>query len=124
MDIGRLTLLSLRSTISGTHLISQNTQAFPIPYTLSIPYTLYTPIPYTIHYTLIALLYLHPMTKSPYTYLGILISYFSITGLNLLFKTFYGDQLDDGPMLAKELIIFGMVGLLFWIILKKENTFP
>ncbi|HEY5917736.1 MAG TPA: type II CAAX endopeptidase family protein [Chryseolinea sp.] len=61
------------------------------------------------------------MNKTPYTFLGILISYFSITSLNLLFKTFYGDQLDDGPMLAKELLIFGMIGLLFWIILKKES---
>ena len=61
------------------------------------------------------------MNKSPFTYLGILVSYFSITGINLLFKQLYGDQLDDGPMILKELLIFGMVGFLIWIVLKKEN---
>ena len=61
------------------------------------------------------------MNKSPFVWLGIFISYFSITGINLVFKSIYGDQLDDGPMLMRETLIFAMVGLLFWIILKKEN---
>lgn len=61
------------------------------------------------------------MNKSPFVWLGIFISYFSITGINLIFKSIYGDQLDDGPMLMRETLIFAMVGLLFWIILKKEN---
>jgi membrane protease YdiL (CAAX protease family) len=59
--------------------------------------------------------------KSPFTFLGILISYFSISGINLLFKQLYGEQLDDGIMLFKELLIFASVGLLLWIILKKEK---
>ena len=61
------------------------------------------------------------MNKNPFVWLGIFISYFAITGINLIFKSIYGDQLDDGPMLMRETLIFAMVGLLFWIILKKEN---
>jgi cytosine/uracil/thiamine/allantoin permease len=61
------------------------------------------------------------MSKSPFTYLGIVISYFSITGINLTFKYFYGDQLEDAQMLARETLIFAMVGLLLWIVFKKEN---
>ena len=61
------------------------------------------------------------MNKSPFTYIGILISYFSITLISFIFKKLYGDQLDDGQMLIRELLIFGSVGVLLWIVVKKEN---
>jgi uncharacterized protein len=61
------------------------------------------------------------MKTSPFTFLGILISYFSIPLINFVFKKFHGDQLDDGQMLLRELLIFGTVGLLLWIVAQKEN---
>jgi membrane protease YdiL (CAAX protease family) len=61
------------------------------------------------------------MSKSLFTYVGILVSYFSLPVINWIFKYFYGDQLDDGPMLARETLMFVMVGVLFWLILKKED---
>ena len=61
------------------------------------------------------------MEKNLFTYIGLLISFATITGFNLLFKHFYGSQLDDPAAIARELCIFLMVAILFWIILKKEK---
>ena len=62
-------------------------------------------------------------TKSinSYTWIGIFISLFSITIINLIFKSLYGDQLIDGQMIAKELLIFGMVGFLLFYIIPREK---
>lgn len=57
----------------------------------------------------------------PITFLGLLIAYFSITALNLLFKGICGSPLNDAGMVTKELLIFLMVGVLLWIVLRKEN---
>ena len=56
-----------------------------------------------------------------YTWMGILISMFGITAINLIFKSLYGDQLVDTQMIIKELLIFGMVGFLLFFILPKEK---
>ncbi|MCB0602967.1 MAG: CPBP family intramembrane metalloprotease [Saprospiraceae bacterium] len=51
-----------------------------------------------------------------YTYLGILISYTTISLVNWLFKTYNGAMLSNSQAVSKELIILGMVGVLFLII--------
>jgi len=56
-----------------------------------------------------------------YTWIGIILSMFSITGINLVFKSFYGDQLGDVQMITKEVLIFGMVGLLLFYIIPREK---
>ncbi len=56
-----------------------------------------------------------------YTWIGIILSMFSITGINLVFKSFYGDQLCDVQMITKEVLIFGMVGLLLFYIIPREK---
>jgi len=56
-----------------------------------------------------------------YTWIGIFISLFSITIINLIFKSLYGDQLVDGQMITREVLIFGMVGLLLFYIIPKEK---
>jgi membrane protease YdiL (CAAX protease family) len=61
------------------------------------------------------------MYTSGYIWLGIFIFMFSITIINLIFKSMYGDQLIDGQMVAKELLIFGMVGFLLFYIIPKEK---
>lgn len=51
-----------------------------------------------------------------YTYLGILISYTTISLVNWLFKTYNGEMLSNSQAVSKELIILGMVGVLFLVI--------
>ena len=51
-----------------------------------------------------------------YTYLGILISYTTISLVNWLFKTYNGEMLSNSQAFSKELIILGMVGVLFLVI--------
>jgi CAAX protease family protein len=64
----------------------------------------------------------HTYVKNkPFTFFGLFLSYFSISGVNWIFKNYVGEQLTNGPMIAKELIILSLVGLLFWIIIKKEE---
>lgn len=59
--------------------------------------------------------------KNIYTFIGLIISYFSITAFNLTFKYFFGNQLTDTPAIARELLILTMVGVLLWIVVKKEK---
>lgn len=61
------------------------------------------------------------MKTSPYTPIGLLISYFSITALSIVFANLFGEQLTSLQAIARELLIFGCVGILFFIILKKEK---
>jgi len=61
------------------------------------------------------------MKLKPITWLGLLISYFSITVVNWIFKTYNGDLLNDTQVITKELIILGFVGLLFLLIIKGEK---
>ena len=61
------------------------------------------------------------MKINKFTYIGLFISYFSIWLTGLLFKTFFKMPLGNGLTISKELIIFGLVGLLLWIIIKKES---
>ena len=61
------------------------------------------------------------MNKKIYTLLGLFISYFSITGINLLFKNYFGSPLNNVQAIARESLIFFMIGVLFWIIIKKEK---
>jgi membrane protease YdiL (CAAX protease family) len=56
-----------------------------------------------------------------YTWIGVFTSLFSITLINLIFKSMYGDQLIDWQMIIKELLIFGMVGFLLFYIIPKEK---
>lgn len=60
-------------------------------------------------------------STSSYTWTGIFISLFSITIINLIFKSLYGDQLVDGQMITREVLIFGMVGLLLFYIIPREK---
>jgi uncharacterized protein len=63
------------------------------------------------------------MKRTNFTYLGLLISFFSISLLSLLFKTL--SQLNvsiDVIILLREAAIFLCVFLLFWIITKKEEV--
>ena len=61
------------------------------------------------------------MRRTPYTYLGLFISYFSITGISQLFKYLYGPQLSDPQALLRELLIFLMIGIVCLIIYRKEK---
>jgi hypothetical protein len=61
------------------------------------------------------------MKKSNFTYLGLLIAYSSLTLVSQLFKSLFPSPLTDASVIFRELIMLGMVGLLFWIILKKEH---
>lgn len=60
-------------------------------------------------------------STNSYTWIGIFISLFSITIINLIFKSLYGDQLVDGQMITREALIFGMVGLLLFYIIPREK---
>jgi membrane protease YdiL (CAAX protease family) len=60
-------------------------------------------------------------TVNGYTWMGIILSMFGITAINLIFKTIYGDQLVDGKMIIKELLILGMVGFLLFFIIPGEK---
>lgn len=60
--------------------------------------------------------------NSIYTWIGIVLSIFSITVLNLTFSKIYGSQLSDAQMVFRELLIFACVGLLLFYILPKEGN--
>jgi uncharacterized protein len=61
------------------------------------------------------------MKTNPISWLGLLISYSSITVVNWIFKTYHGALLHDTQVIAKELIILGLVGVLFLLIIKGEK---
>lgn len=56
-----------------------------------------------------------------YTWIGLIISFISISLINYVFKSFFGNQLNNGVMMARELIIFAFVGLLCFFIIPKEG---
>lgn len=57
---------------------------------------------------------------SKYTWVGIFISIFSISIINLCYKMQFGDQLTDGIIVSKELIILLVVAFLCFYIIPKE----
>lgn len=61
------------------------------------------------------------MKIKPITWLGLFISYSSITIVNWIFKTYSGTSLNNSQVIAKELIILSLVGVLFLIIIKGEK---
>jgi membrane protease YdiL (CAAX protease family) len=61
------------------------------------------------------------MKHNKFTYLGLFISYFSIVLIGMLLKAIHGGPLDDLWTVVREVITFMAVGLLFWIIIKKEH---
>lgn len=61
------------------------------------------------------------MKIKPITYLGILLSYLTISGVNWIFKTYNGEQLNNPQVVAKELIILALVGVLLLLIVKGER---
>ena len=58
---------------------------------------------------------------NPFTFLGLFISLFGITSISLTFKYFIGNQLNDGQMMARELLILALVAFLCFYIIKKEK---
>jgi uncharacterized protein len=61
------------------------------------------------------------MKIKPITYVGILLSYITISGVNWLFKTYTGEILNNPQVIAKELIILALVGVLLLLIVKGEK---
>jgi uncharacterized protein len=61
------------------------------------------------------------LKKNISTWIGLGISYFSLTGLSFLFKTLYGSPLSDTITIARELSMLSMVGVLLWIVVKSEH---
>ncbi|WP_435354299.1 CPBP family intramembrane glutamic endopeptidase [Emticicia sp. SJ17W-69] len=58
---------------------------------------------------------------SHYTWIGIIISIFSITAINLCYKIPFGDQLTNSIMVSRELIILSVVAFLCFYIIPKES---
>ena len=58
---------------------------------------------------------------SPFTWLGLLLTYVSVTLTRYVFTQIYGDPLPEIPFIFRELLNLGTVALLFWLILKKEK---
>ena len=61
------------------------------------------------------------MKTKIFTWLGIVLSYTAISGVNWIFKTYSGESLNNAQVVGKELIILSLVGVLFWIIIKGEK---
>lgn len=61
------------------------------------------------------------MKNLRFTYIGLLIAYLGIMLTGLLFKTLAANPLNNELTLFRELINFILVGILFWIIIKKEE---
>lgn len=61
------------------------------------------------------------MPHKTFTWIGILITYCTLPFTGMLFRYFFGEEMDDGPFILKELINLAMVGLLLWIVLRKEQ---
>ena len=60
------------------------------------------------------------MKTYKFTFFGLFLSYFSIVLTGVFFKTLFGIPLNNELTIFRELIIFCLVGLLFWIIITKE----
>lgn len=60
-------------------------------------------------------------TTNSYTWLGLLLTYVSVTLTRFIFTRIFGEPLAEMPFIFKELLNLGTVALLFWIILKKEK---
>jgi membrane protease YdiL (CAAX protease family) len=60
-------------------------------------------------------------TTNSYTWLGLLLTYVSVSLTRFIFTRIFGEPLDDIPFIFRELINLGTVVLLFWLILKKEK---
>ena len=60
------------------------------------------------------------MKNYKFTFFGLFLSYFSIVLTGVFFKTLFGMPLSNELTIFRELIIFCLVGLLFWIIITKE----
>lgn len=56
-----------------------------------------------------------------FTWLGIIISLFGISAINEVFYKICGSPLNNGQMILKELLIFGLVAILLFYIIKKEK---
>ncbi len=61
------------------------------------------------------------MSRNAYTFLGIFLSYTAISGVNWLFNTYTGGRLGNAQVIAKELLILSLVGVLFLLIKKGEK---
>jgi membrane protease YdiL (CAAX protease family) len=61
------------------------------------------------------------MSRNAYTFLGIFLSYTAISGVNWLFNTYTGERLGNAEVIAKELLILSLVGVLFLLIKKGEK---
>lgn len=57
-----------------------------------------------------------------YTWLGIVVSLFGISSINLIFKFIFGDQLHDWQMVTREVLILSLVAALLFYILPREGT--
>ena len=60
-------------------------------------------------------------TPNRFTWVGIFLSMFTITAISLVFKSIFGNQLTNGQMMTRELLIFGMVVFLLFYIIPKEK---
>ncbi len=58
---------------------------------------------------------------SNFTWFGIFIAMFSINSINLVFSSFFGNQLNNWQMVSKEAVIFGVVAFLLYYIIPKEK---
>lgn len=61
------------------------------------------------------------MNKKWFTFLGIVISYVTISGVNWIFKTYNGEVLNNAQVVSKELIILAVVALLLLLIKRGER---
>ncbi len=60
-------------------------------------------------------------TTNPFTWLGLLLTYATVPLTRLVFTQIFGEPLDEMPFIFREMLNLGVVGVLFWLILKKEN---
>ncbi len=61
------------------------------------------------------------MKTYKFTYIGLFISYFSIILIGLFYKTINGGSLGNIMTIIREITTLLTVGILIWIILKKEQ---
>jgi membrane protease YdiL (CAAX protease family) len=64
---------------------------------------------------------MNTMKIKPITLVGIILSYSAISVVNWIFKTYNGQMLGNVQTISKELIILGLVGVLFVLIVKGEH---
>ena len=60
-------------------------------------------------------------TANPFTWLGLLLTYATVPLTRLIFTQIFGEPLDETPFIFREMLNLSAVGVLFWLILKKEN---